>query len=237
MHLNRVWDNLSLIVFFGSTMKRMMMVDTTIINGLYAITPDEPDTDKLSAKVLAALEGGARLFQYRAKNLNETHQFFQAEVIKQLCDRYNANLIINDNAELCLHLDAFGVHLGKDDSTIESARKIIGAEKVIGVSCYNSSDRVAMAQDSGADYLALGAFFNTSTKPKAPKASLSLFKKVRAQSKLPIVAIGGITLENAPSLIIEGIKTMAVINSLFMSDNIEATTKQFINLLSIDEKL
>jgi len=214
-----------------------MMVDTTIINGLYAITPDEPDTDKLSAKVLAALEGGARLFQYRAKNLNETHQFFQAEVIKQLCDRYNANLIINDNAELCLHLDAFGVHLGKDDSTIESARKIIGAEKVIGVSCYNSSDRVAMAQDSGADYLALGAFFNTSTKPKAPKASLSLFKKVRAQSKLPIVAIGGITLENAPSLIIEGIKTMAVINSLFMSDNIEATTKQFINLLSIDEKL
>ena len=237
MHLNRVWDNLFLIVFFGSTMKRMMMVDTTIINGLYAITPDEPDTDKLSAKVLAALEGGARLFQYRAKNLNETHQFFQAEVIKQLCDRYNANLIINDNAELCLHLDAFGVHLGKDDSTIESARKIIGAEKVIGVSCYNSSDRVAMAQDSGADYLALGAFFNTSTKPKAPKASLSLFKKVRAQSKLPIVAIGGITLENAPSLIIEGIKTMAVINSLFMSDNIEATTKQFINLLSIDEKL
>ena len=236
MHLNRVWDNLFPIVFFGSTLKRMM-VDTTIINGLYAITPDEPDTDKLSAKVLAALEGGARLFQYRAKNLNETHQFFQAEVIKQLCDRYNANLIINDNAELCLHLDAFGVHLGKDDSTIESARKIIGAEKVIGVSCYNSSDRVAMAQDSGADYLALGAFFNTSTKPKAPKASLSLFKKVRAQSKLPIVAIGGITLENAPSLIIEGIKTMAVINSLFMSDNIEATTKQFINLLSIDEKL
>ena len=76
-----------------------MMVDTTIIKGLYAITPDEPDTDKLSAKVLAALKGGARLFQYRAKNLNETHQFLQAEVIKQLCDRYNASLIINDNAE------------------------------------------------------------------------------------------------------------------------------------------
>ena len=209
-----------------------MMVDTAIINGLYAITPDEPDTDKLSAKVLAALKGGARLFQYRAKNLNEKHQFFQAEVIKQLCDRYNASLIINDNVKLCLHLDAFGVHLGEYDSTIESARRIIGAEKVIGVSCYNSPNRVAMAHDRGANYVALGAFFYTSTKPKAPKVSLN----IRAETKLPIVAIGGITLENAPLLVIEGVKTMAVINSLFMSDNIEATTKQFINLLSIDEK-
>ena len=213
-----------------------MMVDTAIINGLYAITPDEPDTDKLSAKVLAALKGGARLFQYRAKNLNEKHQFFQAEVIKQLCDRYNASLIINDNVKLCLHLDAFGVHLGEYDSTIESARRIIGAEKVIGVSCYKSPNRVAMAHDRGANYVALGAFFYTSTKPKAPKVSLNMFKKIRAETKLPIVAIGGITLENAPLLVIEGVKTMAVINSLFMSDNIEATTKQFINLLSINEK-
>lgn len=213
-----------------------MMVDTTIIKGLYAITPDEPDTDKLSAKVLAALKGGARLFQYRAKNLNETHQFLQAEVIKQLCDRYNASLIINDNAELCSYLDAFGVHLGEDDGTIEAARKIIGSEKVIGLSCYNSLERVELAQDSGADYLALGAFFNTSTKPKARKVSFNIFKKARAQTQLPIVAIGGITLENTSSLIIEGVKTIAVINSLFMSDNIEATTKQFINLLSNNEK-
>ena len=93
-----------------------------------------------------------------------------------------------------------------------------------------------MAHDRGANYVALGAFFYTSTKPKAPKVSLNMFKKIRAETKLPIVAIGGITLENAPLLVIEGVKTMAVINSLFMSDNIEATTKQFINLLSIDEK-
>ena len=93
-----------------------------------------------------------------------------------------------------------------------------------------------LAQDSGADYLALGAFFNTSTKPKARKVSFNIFKKARAQTQLPIVAIGGITLENTSSLIIEGVKTIAVINSLFMSDNIEATTKQFINLLSNNEK-
>ena len=134
------------------------MVDTTIINGLYVITPDEPDTNKLSAMVLATLKGGARLVQYRAKTLNKTQQFLQAEVIKELCDRYNAYLIINDNIELCLHLDAFGVHLGEDDGIIETARKIIGTEKVIGVSCYNSLDRVRLAKDSGADYLALGAF-------------------------------------------------------------------------------
>ena len=212
------------------------MVDTTIINGLYVITPDEPDTNKLSAMVLATLKGGARLVQYRAKTLNKTQQFLQAEVIKELCDRYNAYLIINDNIELCLHLDAFGVHLGEDDGIIETARKIIGTEKVIGVSCYNSLDRVRLAKDSGADYLALGAFFNTSTKPKARKVSLNIFKKARAKTQLPIVAIGGITLENAPSLIFEGIKTIAVIKSLFMSDNIEATTRQFINLLSINEK-
>ena len=212
------------------------MVDTTIINGLYVITPDEPDTNKLSAMVLATLKGGARLGQYRAKTINKAQQFLQAEVIKELCDRYNAYLIINDNIELCIHLDAFGVHLGKDDGMIETARKIIGTEKVIGVSCYNSLDRVRLVKDSGADYLALGAFFNTCTKPKARKVSLNIFKKARAQTQLPIVAIGGITLENAPSLIFEGIKTIAVIRSLFMSDNIEATTRQFINLLSINEK-
>lgn len=212
------------------------MVDTTIINGLYVITPDEPDTNKLSAMVLATLKGGARLVQYRAKTINKAQQFLQAEVIKELCDRYNAYLIINDNIELCIHLDAFGVHLGKDDGMIETARKIIGTEKVIGVSCYNSLDRVRLVKDSGADYLALGAFFNTCTKPKARKVSLNIFKKARVQTQLPIVAIGGITLENAPSLISEGIKTIAVIKSLFMSDNIEATTRQFINLLSINEK-
>lgn len=212
------------------------MVDTTIINGLYVITPDEPDTNKLSAMVLATLKGGARLVQYRAKTINKAQQFLQAEVIKELCDRYNSYLIINDNIELCIHLDAFGVHLGKDDGMIETARKIIGTEKVIGVSCYNSLDRVRLVKDSGADYLALGAFFNTCTKPKARKVSLNIFKKARVQTQLPIVAIGGITLENAPSLISEGIKTIAVIKSLFMSDNIEATTRQFINLLSINEK-
>ena len=208
-----------------------MMADTPIINGLYAITPDESNTDQLLSKVSAALKGGVRLFQYRAKMLNETQQFFQTEALKPLLDRYHAHLIINDNIELCLHLDAFGVHLGENDDTIAAARKIIGPDKVIGVSCYNSMDRVKNAVQEGADYVALGAFFPTTTKPDAPRVTIEQIKLTQALTELPIVAIGGIDLQNAISLIKEGVKTMAVINSLFMSDNIEVTAKQFIKLL------
>ncbi len=212
------------------------MENIPIINGLYAITPDEDNTDELLTKVLGALDGGVRFLQYRAKTINEAHQSLQAEAIKRLCDCYNAQLIINDNIELCLHLDAFGVHLGEYDDTLATARKILGPDKMIGVSCYNSMERVKMATINGANYIALGAFFPTTSKPNAPHVTIEQYYLAKNLTHLPIVGIGGITLKNASELISHGVKTLAMINSLFMSDNIQGTAKQFIKLFEINEK-
>ncbi len=113
------------------------MEDTPIIKGIYAITPEEADTNVLVEKVEACIRGGANLIQYRAKQLSEDLKYVQAEYLKKLCDQHNIPLIINDDLELCVHLDAFGVHLGAKDSTLTEARELLGPHKIIGISCYN----------------------------------------------------------------------------------------------------
>ena len=136
-------------------------------------------------------------------------------------------LIINDDIELCSILDADGVHLGENDENLEKARFILGPEKIVGVSCYNSIDRVKISQDKGATYIALGACFQSATKPNAPIASVDLIALVLKNFQVPLVAIGGITLENIDLIIKEGVECCAVINSLFKSQDIEGTAKQF----------
>ena len=213
-----------------------MMENLHIIKGLYAVTPEEKDLFALSSQVESCIKGGARLIQYRSKMLSKTEQKIQARKIKKICDYYKVPLIINDDIELCRILDADGVHLGENDDSLVKARLVLGPSKIIGVSCYNSIDRVKMAVDKGATYIALGACFPTTTKPHAPKASLDFIALVLKNFKIPVVAIGGINLENIELLINEGIICIAVINSLFKVNDIEGTARQFSSLLN-EEKL
>ena len=213
-----------------------MMENLNIIKGLYAVTHEEKDSCVLSSQVESCIKGGARLIQYRSKTLSKIEQNKQAKKIKTICNYHKVPLIINDDIELCRILDADGVHLGENDDSLEKARLILGSSKIIGVSCYNSIDRVKNAVDNGVTYIALGACFPTTTKPNAPIASLDFIALVLKKFKIPIVAIGGINLENIELLTNKGISCIAVINSLFKKKDIEGTARQFSSLIK-NEKL
>ena len=196
------------------------------IRGLYAITPDEPDTALLIKKVTAALQGGVALLQYRNKAANHKLKTQQARALLPLCRQYGVPLIINDSIKLCLTLDADGVHLGAEDGDLKEARTRLGADKILGASCYNRIDLALQAQLAGADYVAFGACFSSDTKPNARHAPLSLFKEAKQQILVPIVAIGGITLENAVQVLRAGADAIAVVNALFSAENITETSQQ-----------
>ena len=201
-----------------------------MINGLYAITPDMADTDLLLQKIEAALQGGINMLQYRNKAASHKLQTQQARAILPLCRQYNVPLIINDSVKLCLTLDADGVHLGADDGNLAEVRSRIGKDKFLGASCYNRSDLALSAQQAGASYVAFGACFASLTKPNAPVASLDLFTLAKAELKIPPVAIGGITLQNASQVIAAGASAIAVINALFSANDVKLATQQFSHL-------
>ena len=202
----------------------------SIIKGLYAVTPDEPDTDVLLAKVEAALLGGINILQYRNKQANHKLLTQQAQAILPLCRQYNVPLIINDSVKLCLTLDADGVHIGEEDGNLSEVRTRLGPNKILGASCYNRFDLALTAQQAGADYVAFGACFASTTKPNAPVASLDLFKLAQAQLHIPTVAIGGITLTNVLQAIDAGASAIAVINTIFNSSDVKLSTQQFAQL-------
>jgi len=191
------------------------------IHGLYAVTPDEADTNVLLAKVEAALQGGINVLQYRNKAASHQLQTQQARAILPLCRQYHVPLIINDSVKLCLALDADGVHLGADDGNLAEARARLGAGKILGASCYNRLDLALSAAQAGADYVAFGACFASGTKPNAPVASLQLFAQAGQALDVPLVAIGGITLNNAAQVIEAGADAVAVVGALFNIKNDE----------------
>ena len=201
-----------------------------MISGLYAVTPDEADTEVLLAKVEGALKGGASILQYRNKPASFGLQVEQAREILPLCKQYQVPLIINDSVELCLMLGADGVHIGADDGNIAEVRAQLGADKILGASCYNRFDLALNAQQAGASYVAFGACFASSTKPHAPVATLDLFSQAKAQLSIPAVAIGGISLINASSVINVGADSIAVINAIFSADDVKLSTQQFAQL-------
>ena len=141
-------------------------------------------------------------------------------------------LIINDSVKLCLTIDADGVHIGADDGNLKEIRARVGKDKIIGASCYNRFDLALAAQQAGADYVAFGACFASTTKPKAPVANLNLFSQARAQLTIPAVAIGGINLDNAIQVIGAGAHSLAVINAIFNVPDVKSSTQQFTQLFS-----
>lgn len=199
------------------------------INGLYAITPDTSDLDSLLIHVQACLSGGARAVQYRNKTLDAPH-LKMATALMNLCKQHGVPLIVNDAVELALAAGADGVHIGREDGDLIWARQQLGADSIIGVSCYGSLQSALDAQQAGADYVAFGSMFASPTKPRAPHAPLSLLTEAAAQLHIPIVAIGGITLQNAEEAIAAGADAIAVISAIFDAADIQLAAHNFSNL-------
>jgi len=183
--------------------------------GLYALTFETADTGHLLRQVEAALAGGVAAVQYRDKSGDVARRHEQASELVALCRRFGAPLIVNDDLRLADLAGADGVHLGRDDGSLREARIILGPGKFIGASCYQSLDLARAAQAAGADYVAFGSFFASRTKPDAPRASLDLLRDAAPLIQVPLVAIGGITPANAPSLLDAGADSLAVLSALF----------------------
>ena len=197
--------------------------------GLYAIT-DGPRPD-LHAAVERALEGGATIVQYRDKTGDGERRRVESADLLALCRRFGVPLIINDDVELAAIIRADGVHLGEHDGDIDAARTRLGATAVIGVSCYDSLDRARQLAAAGADYLAFGAFFPSPTKPLARHARTDLLRDARALG-LPLVAIGGITPDNAQPLIEAGADFVAAISGVFATADPRAAARRYANLFT-----
>jgi len=206
------------------------MRDSFIIKGLYAITPDSADLNTLIQKTKSAIEGGAFMVQYRSKIQDRDVKMQQCAAILRLCREHNVPCIVNDDVEMCRTLKADGVHLGEEDDNIAEVRHILGDDAIIGSSCYDQLDRAKSAQKEGASYVAFGAMFPTSTKPNAPRATLALLKDAKREIEIPIVAIGGITVNNAHDVIKTGIDAIAVINSLYEAKSIKETAETFAKM-------
>ena len=196
------------------------------MRGLYAITPDFAELEPLLRKVEQALKAGVALLQYRNKIISKDKRLLQAKELAPLARGYGVPLIINDDVEIAAAVGANGVHLGKEDGDLAAARaKLPG--RIVGASCYNDLDKARAAVRAGATYVAFGSVFPSPTKPQAVKAPLSLFA---ANLGVPLCAIGGITLDNAPALIAAGADLLAVITDLFDAPDIGARAAQYRKL-------
>ncbi len=202
----------------------------TRIHGLYGVTPDEADTPLLLARVRAALTGGMRLLQYRNKLADAALRRTQAAALCALCHEYGAALIVNDHVDIALEVDADGVHLGGEDGSLAAARAKLGPGKLLGASCYRDLENGAAAIAAGADHIAFGSFFRSPVKPSAVRSPFSLLTEARRRFGVPVVAIGGITPDNAPQLIAAGAQSVAVITALFGAADITAAARQFSTL-------
>ena len=202
--------------------------------GLYAITPETDDTATLLAQVEAALAGGAAAVQYRDKSADVARRHEQASELVALCHQFGVPLIVNDDLRLADLADADGVHLGRDDSSLREARIILGRDKLIGASCYQSLELALAAQAAGADYVAFGSFHLSPTKPTAARAETALLHEATQTIHLPIVAIGGITLANAPMLLDAGADSLAVLSALFDAPDIRAAAHDLNQLFEAE---
>jgi thiamine-phosphate pyrophosphorylase len=210
---------------------KKVILKSLVISGLYAVTPNELNTAELLRKVRAVLQGGATVLQYRNKQADKKTLYNQALALRDLTREFGALYLINDHPELAAQVDADGVHLGGEDGSVAAARHCLGAQKIIGVSCYNRQELARAAVAQGADYLAFGAFFSSSIKPNAVRAEADILRWARQQFSLPLVAIGGITLVNGASLLDAGANSLAVISALFDVGDPKVAAQQFSTLI------
>jgi len=201
------------------------------LHGLYAIADTAViPAAGVSAAVRAALAGGASAVQYRDKGVDAERRLADARVLAQLCRQAGALFIVNDDAELAAASGADGVHVGREDAALDACRDRLGADAVIGISCYNRLELALEAERGGADYVAFGSFFPSRVKPDAVRATPALLREARARLRVPIAAIGGITPDNAAALIAAGADALAVITGVFAQPDVEAAARRYARL-------
>ncbi len=198
---------------------------------LYLVTNRYQDSlESFLEKVETACRSGVTIIQLREKNLM-TNQYYQlAKQVKEITDAYQIPLIIDDRLDICLAVDAAGLHIGDDELPVSVARKVLGPEKILGVTA-KTVKRALEAETSGADYLGTGAIFPTTTKENAPITLISTLKTICQTVAIPVVAIGGLTSENIDQLTGTGIAGVAVVRDLMQAEDIEAKTQAFLTKL------
>lgn len=198
---------------------------------LYLVTNRYQDSlESFLKKVETACRSGVTIIQLREKNLT-TNQYYQlAKQVKEITDAYQVPLIIDDRLDVCLAVDAAGLHIGDDELPVSVARKVLGPEKILGVTA-KTVKRALEAETSGADYLGTGAIFPTTTKENAPITLISTLKTICQTVAIPVVAIGGLTSENIDQLVDTGIAGVAIVRDLMQAEDIEAKTQAFLTKL------
>ena len=204
---------------------------------LYVIT-DENLLKKrnLAEAIEQAILGGADVIQYRAKHKSSREMYQEANLIKKVCDKYNKPLIINDRVDVAMAVNADGVHVGQDDLDVEVVRRLIGFDKIVGLSTKNLK-QVKEANSLPVDYIGFGSIFPTETKEDAKVAGLEELKKVLKISVQPVVAIGGINENNIQSVLDAGCENVAVVSAVFKDKNIQQNTKRLKEILSKKKRM
>jgi len=205
------------------------------LRGLYCITDPKllaQSCFDIETMVRQAIAGGAQLIQYRDKSSSPPQQHEIASRLCEICQAHSVIFLVNDDPLLAKAVNAHGVHLGQTDTGLPMARKILGEEKIIGISCHDSLALAGQAQQQGADYVAFGRFFASQTKPEARPAPIALLAEAKAALHIPIVAIGGITVDNATELLLAGADMLAVINHVFGQQDIQQAAAKISRLFS-----
>ena len=199
--------------------------------GLYFITDSNLTKKTVIDDVKAAIKGGVNIIQYREKGASTKQMLKEAAEIKKLCQKNNIIFLINNRIDIALAVDADGVHIGQDDMPYETARKLLGKNKIIGVTTHNIEESVE-AEKIGADYIGLSPIFLTSTKADAGKAcGPEMIKKVKSNVKIPIAAIGGINESNVGQVLKAGGKNIAIISAILTKEDVETAVKEFIKII------
>ncbi len=201
------------------------------LKGLYVIADAACiGTDNILRKTDEVLSAGVKIIQYRDKVSTQIARCKIAEKLRKLTQDYNCLLLINDDAQLAVTVEADGVHLGKDDISIKDARSCLGKDKIIGASCYANYVNAQPAIQASVDYIAFGSFFPSPTKPDSPRANIELLQQAKRDYKIPVCAIGGITHQNAPSLLAAGADMIAVISAVFNASSPSQAVQEYLSL-------
>ncbi len=203
---------------------------------LYVLTDEYLIKKDIGKAVEKAIKGGATVIQYRAKNKDSRTMYKEAQEIKKICDRYNVPLIINDRVDIALAVNADGVHVGQEDLDVEVVRRIIGFDKIVGLSTKNLK-QVKEANYLPVDYIGFGSIFPTETKEDAKVSGIENLKKAIEISLAPIVAIGGINLSNIDEILNVGCTNIAVVSAVFKGKNIEENAKKLKNKIKQEKTM
>jgi thiamine-phosphate pyrophosphorylase len=201
-----------------------------MMRGLYLVTPDWTDTERLLAATGQALEAGAALVQYRNKTASSDLRHEQAAALLALCRHHGRPLIINDHVDLCRQLDADGVHVGGLDAPVAAVRAALGPSKIVGASCYGQFALAQSAQDAGASYVAFGGFYPSKVKVYEVSTPLQIVAQAKGELQVPVVVIGGMTAVNARPLVGLGADSVAAISSVYLAADPFEAAREFVNL-------